>query len=124
MRRTRASEESAQQGGELELTEDVEWEKMWGCRSGVVLRETLFPHWRDLGRFAPFFLFALVCHASPDQSQEKRRTYIITVTDNAPQGLNSSLFFPLARSHFSHAFHPPWNDGLSKLGLSTLPRRP
>ena len=33
MRRTGASEKDTQQGGELELTEDVEWEKMWGRRT-------------------------------------------------------------------------------------------
>ncbi|KAF8495724.1 hypothetical protein F5888DRAFT_1615424 [Russula emetica] len=74
MRRTSDQREESIQGGEVELKEDVEWEKIWGRRTeGDVIPPAL----EGLGKND--------VHT------------IITLTDNAPQGLNDSLSsFPLA----------------------------
>ncbi|KAN0114252.1 hypothetical protein V8E52_006902 [Russula decolorans] len=75
MRRTgdREREESIQ-GGKVELREDMEWEKIWGRRTES---DVIPPALEGLGKND--------VHT------------IITLTDNAPQGLNDSLSsFPLA----------------------------
>jgi hypothetical protein len=62
------------QSGEVELTEDVEWERIWRPRPE--------------GNVVPPALEGL---------RKKDVHTIITLTDNAPQGLNDSLSnFPLA----------------------------
>jgi hypothetical protein len=80
------------QGVEVGLTESVDWEKIWSrSPEGNVLPLAL----RELRRVRSFYsshwAIALTSHRKEDVHT------IITLTDNAPQGLNESL------SSFPHA---------------------
>jgi hypothetical protein len=60
MRRTGEVErEGGIQSGKVELTEDVEWEKIWGRHTE---RDAIPPALEGLGYVRSLLLFTLVCH--------------------------------------------------------------
>jgi hypothetical protein len=83
------------QSGEVELSEDVEWERIWRLPrpEGNVVPPAL-----EGLRWVRSFCCSLLVTPHHSTGPRKKDVHtIITLTDNAPQGLNDSLSsFPLA----------------------------